>query len=261
MDAAEGAYWSFVDSDDWIEPTYIETLYSAMQVTEGSCLSVLGVVSESWKVYLDGLCKGNSYRTLSNTEGLDEITVKFGLRGYLWNKLFLPTQLRLDTDINICEDLEFIVRYLSHYRSGKIVVANGCLYHYEIIRSNTIYSNRYSFQRNFTAFQAYENIIEQLPDSAQYLRDRINTHTTELAFNMLVTWYSLPRRERSEMKASENRISEVQSKFRDNYDIAMKQSSFLVQVNYFLLKVSPLLLIPYLHIKFRIKKIIGRTRK
>jgi glycosyltransferase involved in cell wall biosynthesis len=261
MDSAEGAYWGFIDSDDWIEPAYFETMYSAMQEAEGCCLSAIGVVSESWKEYLNNLCRGDSYRILSNTEGLDEITAKFGLRGYLWNKLFLPTQLRLNLDINVCEDLEFIVRYLSHHQSSKVVVANACLYHYEIIRPDTIYSDRYSFQRNFTAFQAYEKIIEQLPDSAQYLCDRMYSHTTELAYNILVTWYSLPKSKRTETKASENKIPEVYAKFHETYDIAMKQSSSMVRINYFLLKVSPSLLIPYLHIKFRIKKLIGRTRK
>jgi glycosyltransferase involved in cell wall biosynthesis len=261
MDSAEGAYWGFVDSDDWIEPTFIETMYSAIQENEGCCLSSLGIVSESWKEYLDSLCKGDSYRILSNTEGLDEITAKFGLRGYLCNKLFLPTHLRLNPDINVCEDLEFIVRYLYHHQSNKIVVANTCLYHYEIIRPDTIYSDRYSFRRNFTAFQAYEKIIEQLPDSARYLRDRIYSHTTELAYNMLVTWYSLPKSERTETKAIESKIPEVNVKFHETYENTMKQSSAMVRVNYFLLKVSPSLLIPYLHLKFRIKKLIGRTRK
>ena len=261
MDSTKGTYWCFVDSDDWVEPAFIETMYSAMKETEGCCLSALGVVSESWKEYLESLCKGETHRVLSKTEGLDEITAKFGLRGYLWNKLFLPTHLRLNPDINVCEDLEFIVRYLYHHQSSKIVVANACLYHYEIVRPNTIYSDRYSFQRNFTAFQAYEKIIEQLPNSAQYLRDRIYSHTTELAYNMLVTWYSLPKSERTETKAMENKIPEVKFKFHETYDIAMKQSSFMIRVNYFLLKVSPSLLIPYLHLKFRIKKLIGRTRK
>ncbi|WP_320121961.1 glycosyltransferase family 2 protein [uncultured Sphaerochaeta sp.] len=261
MDSAEGFYWGFVDSDDWVEPTFIETMYSAMKETEGCCLSALGVVSESWKEYLESLCKGEKRRVLSKTEGLDEITAKFGLRGYLWNKLFLPTHNRLNPDINVCEDLEFIVRYLYHHQSSKIVVANACLYHYGIIRPDTIYSDRYSFQRNFTAFQAYEKIIEQLPNSTQYLRDRIFSHTTELAYNMLVTWYSLPKSERTETKAIENKIPEVNVKFHETYENTMKQSSSMVRANYFLLKVSPSLLIPYLHLKFHIKKLIGRTRK
>ena len=78
---------------------------------------------------------------------------------------------------------------------------------------------------------------------------------------MLVTWYSQPKSELTETKAMENKIPEVKLKFHETYDIAMKQSSFMVRVNYFLLKVSPSLLIPYLHLKFRVKKLIGRKRK
>lgn len=254
MDHAQGTYWGFVDSDDWIEPKYFELLYLGMQESPNCALSVIGVVSEFWDSYLQKLCDGKEICSLPYTQAIDEITSKFGLRGYLCNKLFLATTNRLNTDISVCEDLEFVIRYLSQFTSGSISVVNACGYHYEISRPDTYIRNRYGFIRAASAFEAYDAMLEQIPREMKQIHERILGHITEVAYTLLVAWYSLTKGEQSPQAYKDYGIASIQQRLRITFWYGMKQSGAKMRIEYLLMRIFPELLIVYVRSKFWLKK-------
>jgi len=254
MDHAQGTYWGFVDSDDWIEPTYFELLYRGMLEVPDCALSVIGVVSEFWVSYLQKLCGGEEICSLTYSKAIDEITAKFGLRGYLWNKLFNATSERLNTNISVCEDLEFVIRYLSQFKSSFINVVNACGYHYELSRPDTYIRNRYGFIRAASAFDAYDTILEHIPREMKQIHERIKGHATEVAYTLLVAWYSLSKTERLPQAYEDYRIASIQQRMRTTFWYGMKQAGLKMKIEYLLMRIFPALLIAYVRTKFWLKK-------
>ena len=254
MDHAQGTYWGFVDSDDWIEPTYFELLHRGMQAFPDCALSAIGVVSEFWASYLQKLCEGKAIWSLTYAQAIDEITAKFGLRGYLWNKLFFATTNRLNTNISVCEDLEFVIRYLAQFRSSCICVVNACGYHYELSRPDTYIRNRYGFIRAASAFKAYDTMLEQIPREMKQIHERILGHITEVAYTLLVAWYSLSKAERSHQAYEDYNISSIQQRMQTTFWYGMKQTGIKMRIEYILMRLSPKLLVLYTRAKFQLKK-------
>ena len=259
MDHAKGSYWGFVDSDDWVDPTYFELLYRGMQAFPNCALSAIGVVSESWFSHLQKLCEGKEICSLTYSQAIDEITAKFGLRGYLWNKLFIATTERLNINISVCEDLEFVIRYLSQYRTSFIRVVNACGYHYELSRHDTYIRNRYGFIRAASAFDAYDIMLEHIPREMKQIHERIKGHATEVAYTLLVAWYSLSKADRLPQAYENYNIASIKQRMRTTFWYGMKQAGFKMRIEYLLMRMFPALLIVYVRIKFQLKKRLIRV--
>ncbi|MEA5108196.1 MAG: glycosyltransferase family 2 protein [Sphaerochaeta associata] len=259
MEHAQGTYWGFVDSDDWIEPTYFELLHLGIQAFPNCALAVIGVASESWVSYLHKLCEGKEICSLTYSQAIDEITAKFGLRGYLCNKLFFATTQRLNISVSVCEDLEFVIRYLSQYRSSFISVVNACGYHYELSKPDTYIRNRYGFIRAASAFDAYDSILEHIPSEMKQIHERILGHITEVAYTLLVAWYSLTKGEQSPQAYKDYGIASIQQRLRITFWYGMKQAGFKMRIEYLLMRMFPALLIVYVRIKFQLKKRLIRV--
>lgn len=242
MDTANGEYFGFVDSDDWIEPEFFETLFNGFKMGNNSCLSVVGVATDSWKQYLNILCNNELHCTLSYEEAIDEITKTNGLRGYLCNKLFHRTDIRLNESISVCEDLEFNIRYLSFFKTKpiRVVVQNFCLYHY--CSNNLAHSyeyNRYGFLRQQTAYLAYHEILENLPDGMDFLHDRIKLHILRLSYTILVAWYFIPKNERNDDNFEKYKIKMVQDNFNQYYRYNKYETNIKWRSKFLLMKVFP----------------------
>lgn len=245
MDTANGEYFGFVDSDDWIEPEFFETLCNGYMMGNNSSLSVVGVATDSWKQYLNILCNNKNHCILSYEKAIDEITKTHGLRGYLWNKLFHKTDIRLNESISVCEDLEFVIRYLSFFKAkpNGVVVQNCCLYHYYL--NNLAPSSdclRYGFLRQQTAYLAYNEILENLPDGMDFLHDRIKFYIFRLSYTLLVAWYFIPKNERDDDKFEQYKIKMVQDNFNQYYRYNKYETSIKWRSKFLLMKVFPVIM-------------------
>ena len=166
LDAAEGDFIGFVDSDDWVEPDFIERLLEVF-----SAHPTVDVAACGWFVHDHPYGKtagetGGANRVLSARDTLF-CTVNAGrsFEGYLWNKLFRAEifrktengrpRFRLDPSIAIWEDMLLVSE----------IFASGCTAYF---RPDRLYHYRYradSALRTFgragdAEFSARERIVK-----------------------------------------------------------------------------------------------------
>ena len=252
LSRAIGTYYGFVDADDWIEPSHFEELAKGFDFNSTSCLSVVGVVAESWERYLDALCEESEMCVLSNEQAMDEITKEYGLRGYLWNKLFLTTPIRLDSAFSVCEDLEFVVRYLSLNKNQSVSVINACTYHYIVPVQQHFSVRRYNYARLYTRLLAYDSIIGFVPD---HLVGRIKSYQCYYAYEMLVAWYNQPKIDKSADNRRRDRIDEAERYFYTTYTYGLNLYSTKYRLKFRMFRYVPGILISLL----RLKQALGIT--
>ena len=128
LDNAEGEYAAFVDSDDYVETEYLETLYSAIQ---GADISVCGFEREGRKGNINELL--GSGRSWSHDDFAAEFLCNNTVGGYLWNKLFIMKTirehgLRFRKELSVGEDMAFIAAYTVYVMKARYI--NRTLYHY-----------------------------------------------------------------------------------------------------------------------------------
>jgi len=145
LEIAQGQYFAFVDSDDWVEPNYLDYLVSTL--LQNDCQL------SSCAFQIEGLAHQPQSRNLSS-QLVDKITAaKYVLGsntfcGYLWNKLFCRNvidqlQLRFAENIKIGEDMLFCATYTTG--CNQVWIGYEVLYHY---RSNQAGISKSRYQGN-----------------------------------------------------------------------------------------------------------------
>ncbi len=180
IEACNGSYISFVDSDDIIAPTFIETLYSNLVKTK-SQISVCGVTAN-----IEGLYAGyinSSFTILAHQEFYNGMLHSKDILGYLCNKLFkkeLITSL-LDESLSCCEDFDFCSRYAVSVE--KAVVSNSPLYFYRQCDSGMTAS--FKFNRKILSLpRAYAKILRIYEKECPILADDIKRNILKQALNL-----------------------------------------------------------------------------
>ncbi len=163
LDAAQGDYIGFVDSDDWVEADMYEKLLKAA-VGADVDIVISGWVDEREEGG-DGassLCRSFCPAVFSTHDALWMLLQDKEIKSHLWNKLFrreVVDAVRFDEG-RIYEDT--LTTYKLFLRSRKIVRIGDCLYHY-LVRKSGISNNR----RIMTRFQAYKASLERYCDVAR----------------------------------------------------------------------------------------------
>lgn len=153
---ATGDYVCFVDSDDWVEPEFIQTLVDSIEKNE-SQLAVCNWVAESTKrgTIID---KGQEKTECYNQgEAYHAILCYTAIQGFLCNKMFkkhLITQL-LNENYHYCEDLVFVSHYLK--RVNKMSYSSLQLYHYRQTGGNATSNFTYN-EKILTLLPAYQEV-------------------------------------------------------------------------------------------------------
>lgn len=138
-----GKYLMFVDSDDWVEPDYVESFVNEM-AKEDLAMVISGYVNhdEVFNGRTDIFGWGNTgkIQVSALSEKLPELYHNRLLQ-QLWNKIFraevvLENEICFDETISMGEDFRFILEYLAKVKqkSDKCVLLDRPLYHY--IRDN-----------------------------------------------------------------------------------------------------------------------------
>jgi glycosyltransferase involved in cell wall biosynthesis len=250
---AKGKFLGFVDSDDWIESEHFELLVEAMNSAEKAVLSVIGVVGKAWEEYLEMLCKGSKECVLSVGRSLEEITHRTGLQGYLPNKLFLNTQLFLKEHLTICEDLEYVTRYLQGFPEAKVSVINRCTYHYIVPPHEGFLASRVNVKRSASLLDAYDAVITNLTDSEERLQRRIRGRQCLVAFNMLRALDY--RKDQTLDDEYRDRAVDV---FEQCYEAGYEEASQNERTKLLLYRRMPLLLRIVEKVNYRAKRIMAR---
>lgn len=148
INVATGKYMIFIDSDDWVENNYIETLVSAVVDNKGFYNFVITGYINDDKKFNNQVTKVNFFDTNISIKifSLKKYIIDFyeaNLLGQLWNKIFVSEYIKnsriyFDENLKIGEDLKFILAYLKNNKFENIYYVNCCLYHYMRVQENSL---------------------------------------------------------------------------------------------------------------------------
>lgn len=152
LDEAIGTYLSFVDSDDFVMPEFLETMMTIMQESGGDIVQVGGLslydeAVEASPAVLQKAGVSPGYITMSGKDvclGLLESTLS-GC-GVVWNKLYnaaLFCNLRFP-EREISEDNAVVYRL--YWAAHTVAINNSRLYVYQYFRSGSLTNQEYSLK-------------------------------------------------------------------------------------------------------------------
>ena len=153
---AIGDFIAFVDSDDFVEPNYLETLFNGIQKNNAD-LSVVTYTNN--RTFCKDKISFHDEKLVNAEETLNLISCDIKYAGYLWNKLFRKDIIakyciKFDSHIKIWEDMLFCVEYSDHI--NKAFFIDAPLYHY-IDRPGSAVNNSFIWEQ-YTQLSAIENI-------------------------------------------------------------------------------------------------------
>ncbi len=181
LDYAEGEYICFTDSDDWVEPDYLQRFADALEESPDA-FPICGFINHDEKY--SGRCdeyRWNGFegvKTYPLKEKLEELFQNTLLQ-QLWNKSFRTEvirteKLRFDESISIGEDLRFILAYLEKSGLEQVSLINECKYHYMRDQEGSL---MYQIGRESIEepLKNYRQMLTLLGLSEQEIEDRLKT--------------------------------------------------------------------------------------
>ena len=163
LDAASGAYLTFVDADDGLVPEAVETALRYLRENNAD------VVTYGWqKIFSDDGHTEECAEPFSCTEDipgvLREILEHYSAcgGGYPWNKLWRKDAglCGFSPDLYYFEDLEWVIRMLLRIR--KFVVCPECLYRYRVHGGSISQDPAKTERRELGYHRSIERIIDDL---------------------------------------------------------------------------------------------------
>ena len=166
LDIMTGKYVTFVDSDDWVEPTYLECLYKAIK--EYDCdVSICSDTfwDEDGKTYYRGMESVSSFFEKKDCYSL--FYKQRLVRVTAWGKLFTSQMFektRFPNGVNF-EDAYILPELLANVKVG-INVIDKQLYNYLAYRQGSI--STAANERAFEEIDAWRHTCEVLDKKADY---------------------------------------------------------------------------------------------
>lgn len=190
ISVATGTYLQFVDADDYIEPTMTEMFVEKAKENRDAQLIICGCTSD--KEGIQTVIPTSAKQNMETLELLRALMEPDSVRGYLFNKLFYKKiideiNLRMETDIHVCEDLIFCLEYASQVK--KAVYIEKPLYHY-VYREDSVTHKKFSPKRFsvIDAFEQIKKISEKYQDKK--LENKIEAHYLVVVLQL---WVMLQR--------------------------------------------------------------------
>ena len=170
IEIASGDYLCFIDSDDYVEPEYLQSLYHAIESADadlaecdqfGKSMLIKEDIMDSPSKIIDAIL---GYGKRENNQAV-------------WNKLFKKTviqDLRFPVDIFLGEDTLFCVEYAKRCKKG-VHVHKG-LYHYEEpTASNAYRSDPKLLKKYLTYIESRRRMLKDISmlsvTTVRYLRN------------------------------------------------------------------------------------------
>ena len=137
LDNATGEYISFVDGDDWVEPTYIEEMYKAIKKYNCDIAICATNIIRNGKVTLDNHLAEDKF--VPKKECYNLFFAPKECRHTSWGKLYkreIFDYLRYPEDISCVED-SYLITYICDNVKVGIVTISSKLYNY-VIRNSSV---------------------------------------------------------------------------------------------------------------------------
>lgn len=158
-----GDYIVFVDSDDYIDKHYIEEMVKGMKEEEFIDMAVCNYVELYKNVLLHGGSNLTDNLIITNKEAINDIYKLKSFGGYLWNKIFKNDiirkyNIRFNKEIHMCEDMLFLLTYLSECNHIKRIPKE--LYFYRMRKSSMIWNkDEIKYKTLYNAYNQMYKII------------------------------------------------------------------------------------------------------
>ena len=176
IDEAKGTYICFVDSDDWLEPTFLQNFMDAAPENYGVVLQSFYYDYESSHKSVPHILPEKQIDKASELEYFLEYTDGVH-NGFLWHRLFhtdiiKENGIRYPENVSFAEDGIFFLNYISHIDKYYITPKAG--YHY-FIRSNSLTSKGKTLP-----IETYCFLLKSFAEPTQRIIDKDNpTEETE----------------------------------------------------------------------------------
>lgn len=138
---AHGEYITFIDSDDWIHPQYLEALIEGIKTNQSnmSIISYREINNYAKEIEEDIINPSEHLKTYS----IDQVMNKYKLKSRCWGKLYKKKiideeRIRFPEGIKIGEDSVFVYEYFSKIMAQPIIaVIEADLYYYYHAREDS----------------------------------------------------------------------------------------------------------------------------
>ncbi len=174
LNASKGKYISVVDSDDYVEPKMIETLYKKAIEMDADI-----VVSDFYMDYSTESILRKDFLSSTPENHFPDMIKNEDSQSYLWNKLikrslYMKVDCQVPSGLNYLEDRHVMIRL--YFYAQKIVKVNQAFYHYIQYNQNSItrritsmnFENVIYFWTLFDEFLIRNNIYERYELLTQY---------------------------------------------------------------------------------------------
>lgn len=221
----KGSFVIFLDADDWIDADYFETMLKAMDGVE--------LVSAGYRAYFEKGEKKNLYydcfyespkgeiKEYTAPRMLQRLFEVTHYQGYVWNKCFCAdliaqAGLRFHEDISYNEDRLFVVEYLSHCHTARLLGVNK--YHYVLHAGNAVSADMGEFplEEEFTEIEAFWRMLPYLKDAEASRLARINMAERELLlFRRMIDPHGFARYRKSRFRYHARNFRKLQYRPKD----------------------------------------------
>lgn len=155
---AQGKYVVFVDGDDILDRSYLQTFYDMICGHEAIDLAICGILVNGKNIVFGGSQSNNGL--LTQTELINALPERKGIRGFLFNKAFrrsilAENHIRFDESAHMCEDLLFCVEFARHLRAAYFI--NKPNYDY-VQRADSAVNLRFNPKR-ISVLTTYEKVL------------------------------------------------------------------------------------------------------
>lgn len=163
LDVASGDYILFVDSDDYLEPTMCETLFSHAISHEAGIVACNWFDEEMDCVTIPNLSKTTVAGFCSKEQAMQNIVPRDTYHGYCWNKLFARSllgqgvnRIQFHPQLKVCEDLMFWVEIFP--KAERFFFTETPLYHYVKRDNSAMGKSNYSGKRTLDGIYVREQL-------------------------------------------------------------------------------------------------------
>lgn len=155
IEVATGKYVTFIDSDDWIHESYLNTLYSLI-INHNGDISVCNLI-EVINYHKDKMIENEKVNVYSNLEAIEQLTgSNYSQMVVACGKLYRKSLFdNINFPVNKIHEDEYTT-YKLFYAAYKIVVTNSELYYY-FQREGSITKSEFNIRNRIDAFEAVFN--------------------------------------------------------------------------------------------------------
>lgn len=181
LEHAKGEFVAFVDSDDYVEPEYLEVLYRSFANAD--------VVFFGYhQIATDGRFLGEHIPQIKEVSDYYETLVHLhrqDMFGYTWIKAFRRDtigQHRFSVELNLLEDEVFTCEILTKQR--RIAVIPKALYNYVTGNTGSLVGRTHQdyCRKVDTAYQAWKNLLNGYDKKETVLASMANSHVSRCMY-------------------------------------------------------------------------------